>query len=96
MCYKCHSITSKVESAIFTIEIGQVQLYKCIVKSSIHEEEEKVLRTYISKIMLLYQILLEKKLDRCDETVRLLEKLPRLFGNLEVIEEAENSPPVMK
>ena len=66
-------------------------------KLSIHEEEEKVLRTYIeSKIMLLYQILLEKKLDRCDETVRLLEKLPRLFGNLEVIEEAENSPPVMK
>ena len=59
-------------------------------KLSIHEEEEKVLRTYIeSKIMLLYQILLEKKLDRCDETVRLLEKLPRLFGNLEVIEEAE-------
>ena len=86
----------KVQS--FTIEIGQVQLYKCIVKKlSIHEEEEKVLRTYIeSKIMLLYQILLEKKLDRCDETVRLLEKLPRLFGNLEVIEEAENSPPVMK
>ncbi len=31
----------------------------------------------------------EKKLDRCDETVKLLEKLPRLFGNLEVIEEAE-------
>ena len=79
----------KVQS--FTIEIGQVQLYKCIVKKlSIHEEEEKVLRTYIeSKIMLLYQILLEKKFDRCDETVRLLEKLPRLFGNLEVIEEAE-------
>ena len=39
--------------------------------------------------MLLYQILLEKIFDRCDETVRLLEKLPRLFGNLEVIEEAE-------
>ncbi len=31
----------------------------------------------------------EKNFDRCDETVRLLEKLPRLFGNLEVIEEAE-------
>ena len=49
----------KVQS--FTIEIGQVQLYKCIVKKlSIHEEEEKVLRTYIeSKIMPLYPILLE-------------------------------------
>ena len=34
MCNKCHSSTSKVECAIFTIEIGQVQLYKCIVKSS--------------------------------------------------------------
>ena len=63
MCYKCHSITSKVESAIFTIEIGQVQLYKCIVKSSPFMRKKKVLRTYIeSKIMLLYQILLEKKI----------------------------------
>ena len=32
-CVMCHSSTSKVEGAIFTIEIGQVQLYKCIVKT---------------------------------------------------------------
>lgn len=31
----------------------------------------------------------EKKLDWCDEIVRLFEKLLRLFGNLEVIEEVE-------
>ena len=42
------------------------------------------------KIMpLLSNFIRDKKLDRCDETVKLLEKLPRLFGNLEVIEEAE-------
>ena len=36
----------KVQS--FTIEIGQVQLYKCIVKKlPINDEEEKLLRTYI-------------------------------------------------
>ncbi len=40
MCNKCHSSTSKVEGAIFTIEIGQVQLYKCIVKNSHQDEEE--------------------------------------------------------
>lgn len=80
----------KVQS--FTIEIGQVQLYKCIVKKlSIHDEEERVLRTYIESknYAALSNFIGEKKLDRCDETVRLLEKLPRLFGNLEVIEEAE-------
>lgn len=80
----------KVQS--FTIEIGQVQLYKCIVKKlSIHEEEEKVLRTYIESknYAALSNFIRDKKLDRCDETVKLLEKLPRLFGNLEVIEEAE-------
>ncbi|PFJ18843.1 ATP phosphoribosyltransferase regulatory subunit [Bacillus cereus] len=80
----------KVQS--FTIEIGQVQLYKCIVKKlSIHDEEERVLRTYIESknYTALSNFIGEKKLDRSDETVRLLEKLPRLFGNLEVIEEAE-------
>ena len=33
----------KLNVQSFTIEIGQVQLYKCIVKSSIHDEEEKYL-----------------------------------------------------
>lgn len=82
----------KVKVQSFTIEIGQVQLYKCIVKKlSIHEEEERVLRTYIESknYAALSNFIREKKLDRSDETVRLLEKLPRLFGNLEVIEEAE-------
>lgn len=92
MCNKCHSSTSKLNVQSFTIEIGQVQLYKCIVKKlSIHDEEERVLRTYIESknYAALSNFIGEKKLDRCDETVRLLEKLPRLFGNLEVIEEAE-------
>ncbi|MDH4421200.1 MULTISPECIES: ATP phosphoribosyltransferase regulatory subunit [Bacillus] len=80
----------KVQS--FTIEIGQVELYKCIVKKlSICDEEERVLRTYIESknYAALSNFIREKKLNRSDETVRLLEKLPRLFGNLEVIEEAE-------
>ncbi len=50
----------KVQS--FTIEIGQVQLYKCIVKKlSIHEEEEEKFLEHILKvkIMPLYPILLE-------------------------------------
>ncbi|KFN01101.1 ATP phosphoribosyltransferase regulatory subunit [Bacillus clarus] len=80
----------KVQS--YTIEIGQVQLYKCIVKKlSIYGEEERLLRAYIESknYAALSRFIEEKKLDRLDETVRLLEKLPRLFGNLEVIEEAE-------
>ncbi|PEC23985.1 ATP phosphoribosyltransferase regulatory subunit [Bacillus cereus] len=80
----------KVQS--FTIEIGQVQLYKCIVKKlSIYDEEESVLRAYIESKNYagLSNFIEEKKLDRSDETVRLLERLPRLFGSLDVIEEAE-------
>ncbi|EEM17638.1 MULTISPECIES: ATP phosphoribosyltransferase regulatory subunit [Bacillus] len=76
----------------FTIELGQVQLYKCIVKKlSFGEEEESLLRTYIESknYAELSRFLQEKNLDRRDETVQLLEKLPRLFGKLEVIEEAE-------
>ncbi|PEB52717.1 ATP phosphoribosyltransferase regulatory subunit [Bacillus pseudomycoides] len=76
----------------FTIELGQVQLYKCIVKKlSLKEEEEMLLRTYIESknYAALSSFLQDKNLDRSDETVRLLERLPRLFGKLEVIEEAE-------
>ena len=61
MCYKRHSITSKVEGAIFTIEIGQVQLYKCIVKSSPFMRKKRKFLEHILKvkIMPLYPILLE-------------------------------------
>ena len=50
-------------------------------KNSIHDEEERVLRTYIESknYATLSNFIGEKKLNRCDETVRLLEKLPRLF-----------------
>ncbi len=64
----------------FTIEIGQAQLYKCIVKKlSIHDEEERVLRTYIESknYAALSNFIGEEMDDRCDETVRLLEKLPK-------------------
>ena len=76
----------------FTIELGQVQLYKCIVKKlSLGEEEESLLRTYIESKnnAALLRFLQERKLDRNNETVQLLERLPRLFGKREVIEEAE-------
>ncbi|HDR4570581.1 ATP phosphoribosyltransferase regulatory subunit [Bacillus cytotoxicus] len=76
----------------FTIELGQVHLYKCIVKKlSFHEEDERVLRTYIESknYVALSRFIKEKNLDRSDETVQLLERLPRLFGKLEVLEEAE-------
>ncbi|MDM5154027.1 ATP phosphoribosyltransferase regulatory subunit [Bacillus sp. DX1.1] len=76
----------------FTIELGQVQLYKCIVKKlALEEDDESTLRTYIESKndAALSHFLKEKKLDRNDRTVQLLERLPRLFGKLEVIEEAE-------
>lgn len=76
----------------FKIEIGQVELYKSIVKKlSLREEDEYVLREYIESknFAALSRFLQEKQLDMQDETVRLLQKLPRLFGGLEVVEEAE-------
>ena len=53
----------KLNVQSFTIEIGQVQLYKCIVKSSPSMMKKKeYFRTYIeSKIMLPSQILSEKR-----------------------------------
>lgn len=76
----------------FKIEIGQVELYKSIVKKlSLREEDEHALREYIESknFAALSRFLQEKQLDMQDETVRLLQKLPRLFGGLEVVEEAE-------
>ncbi len=76
----------------FKIEIGQVELYKSIVKKlSLREEDEYALREYIESknLAALSRFLQEKQLDMQDETVRLLQKLPRLFGGLEVVEEAE-------
>ncbi len=60
-------------------------------KLSFHEEDERVLRTYIESknYVALSRFIKEKNLDRSDETVQLLERLPRLFGKLEVLEEAE-------
>ncbi|MFP3122842.1 ATP phosphoribosyltransferase regulatory subunit [Ectobacillus funiculus] len=77
----------------FKIEIGQVKLYKSIVKKlSLTEEDEAILREYIENKSYtgLSQFLEEKKFDQNDETVQLLQRLPRLFGGLDVIDEAES------
>ncbi|MCP8968648.1 ATP phosphoribosyltransferase regulatory subunit [Ectobacillus ponti] len=76
----------------FKIEIGQVELYKSIVKKlSLNEEDEAALRSYIENKSYtgLTQFLQRKNFDTKDETVRLLQRLPRLFGGLEVMDEAE-------
>ncbi|WP_416825716.1 ATP phosphoribosyltransferase regulatory subunit [Ectobacillus polymachus] len=74
------------------IEIGQVELYKSIVKKlSLSEEDEASLRIYIENKSYtgLSEFLKEKNFDSNDETIQLLKRLPRLFGGMEVIEEAE-------
>ncbi|MFD3446214.1 ATP phosphoribosyltransferase regulatory subunit [Microbacteriaceae bacterium 4G12] len=76
----------------FKIEIGQVELYKSIIKKlSFTEEEESILREYIENKSYtgLIQFLMSKNFDLKDETIQLLQRLPRLFGGLEVVEEAE-------
>lgn len=77
----------------FKIEIGQVKLYKSIVKKlSLTEEDEAILREYIENKSYtgLSQFLEEKQFDQQDDTVQLLQRLPRLFGGLDVIDEAES------
>lgn len=74
------------------IEIGQVELYKSIVKKlSLTEEDEASLRNYIENKSYtgLSEFLEKKNFDSNDETIRLLKRLPRLFGGMEIIEEAE-------
>lgn len=77
----------------FKIEIGQVKLYKSIVKKlSLTEEDEAILREYIENKSYtgLSQFLEKKQFDQKDDTVQLLQRLPRLFGGLDVIDEAES------
>ncbi len=77
----------------FKIEIGQVKLYKSIVKKlSLTEEDEAILREYIENKSYtgLSQFLEKKQFDQQDDTVQLLQRLPRLFGGLDVIDEAES------
>lgn len=76
----------------FKIELGQAELYKAIVsKLPLKEVDEERLRKCIESknYAELSQFITEKKLNIEEKTVQLLHKLPRLFGGLEVIEEAE-------
>ncbi|WP_369900462.1 ATP phosphoribosyltransferase regulatory subunit [Bacillus manliponensis] len=76
----------------FKIELGQVELYKAIVsKLLLKEVDEEQLRKCIESknYAALSQFIKEKQLNIEESTVQLLHKLPRLFGGLEVIEEAE-------
>ena len=69
----------KVQS--FTIELSKYSYINVLSKSSPFMRKKKVLRTYIESknYAALSNFIRDKKLDRCDETVKLLEKLPRLF-----------------
>ncbi len=76
----------------FKIEIGQVELYKSIVKKlSLTEDDEAILRNHIENKSYtgLSSFIENKNFDGNDATIRLLQRLPKLFGGLEVIEEAE-------
>ncbi|UOY93259.1 ATP phosphoribosyltransferase regulatory subunit [Ectobacillus sp. JY-23] len=76
----------------FKIEIGQVELYKSIIKKlSLTENDEIVLRSYIENKSYtgLTEFLKRKNFDKTDATIRLLQRLPRLFGGIEIVEEAE-------
>ncbi|MFX3625255.1 MAG: ATP phosphoribosyltransferase regulatory subunit [Ectobacillus sp.] len=76
----------------FKIEIGQVEIYKSIIKKlSLTEEDESILRDYIENKSYtgLSEFLKKKNFDLNDATVRLLQRLPRLFGGMEVIDEAD-------
>lgn len=100
-----HNIRAEVECIIsaiqaiqqagissFKIELGQVELYKSLVsKLSLEEGDEQRLRVCIESknYAALSQFIRERKLNIKDNTVQLLQKLPRLFGGLEVVEEAE-------
>lgn len=78
--------------AQFKIEIGQVELYKSIIKKlSLTEADEIILRDYIENKSYtgLSEFLKKKNFDETDATIRLLQRLPRLFGGSEIIDEAE-------
>ncbi|GAA3327789.1 hypothetical protein GCM10020331_069140 [Ectobacillus funiculus] len=93
-CERNYSITGcrpyTIQNRDWSGETLQVYRQK---KLSLTEEDEAILREYIEKQELyrtLSIFLEEKKFDQNDETVQLLQRLPRLFGGLDVIDEAES------
>jgi ATP phosphoribosyltransferase regulatory subunit len=86
------AIKAFLESGIknFKLELGQVQFYKGIIKESqINSEDLEKIRGFIeNKNFGALKDFLDSKGDLIDEkTVTTLNSLPRLFGDINVIEE---------
>lgn len=76
----------------FKIEIGQSEFYRAIIENiNINEEEIEKLRSYVEdKNYATLKSFLEENKDNMDgNTLTVLKKLPELFGDINIIGEAE-------
>ncbi|MDW8801171.1 ATP phosphoribosyltransferase regulatory subunit [Clostridium sp. A1-XYC3] len=75
----------------FKIELGHAEFFKAIVEEANFEDEVKEkLRIHIENknFTALSEFLEEKKADIDEKTVFILKELPKLFGNIEILDKA--------
>lgn len=77
----------------FKIELGQANFFKALIENiNLHEEEIEKLRKLIENknSISLSNFLREKEIGVHEEDIKILEKLPQLFGNIEIIDKARS------
>lgn len=77
----------------FKIELGQANFFKALTENiNLDEEEVEKLRKLIENknFISLSNFLREKEIDVHEEDIKILEKLPQLFGNIEIIDKARS------
>ena len=86
----------------FNIELGQAEFFKAVIEEiNISDEDKERLRKYIeNKNFTALSELLEDKKDVINKnTLRMLKELPRLFGDITILDKAEeltDNPKVLK
>jgi ATP phosphoribosyltransferase regulatory subunit len=85
-------IFNKIGLSSFKIEIGESQFFKYIIEDlNLDDEEKEALRLYIQNknISALREFLGSKSQIIDKNTTEILQKLPELFGGIEVLEEVK-------
>lgn len=77
----------------FKIELGQANFFKALIQDiQLDEDEIEKLRTLIENknFITLSNFLREKEEGVDEENIKILEKLPQLFGDIEIIDKARS------
>ena len=75
----------------FKIEIGQAEFYKSLVEElNLSDENKEIIRRYVEdkNFTALDHFIIENVSEHSSSSVRAIKELPKLFGNIEIIDRA--------